>query len=112
MSLSHQSLHNAGADTNLAAYLQDAHTALAELVNSFFHRRFHPAASKLCAVGACPRKPGVDSFPDDTSLELSEHAKHLKHCLARGGRRIETLLVEKQIHDLVVQPLQDAQQIG
>src|SRR5437762_10453904 len=79
-------LHHAGTDANLAADLQDAHAALAELVNSFFHRSLHSAASKLGALSARPCKPGVDSFPNDASLELSEHAKHLKHRLARGGR--------------------------
>ena len=42
---------------------------------------------------ARPGKPSVPAFPDDATLELGEYAKHLKHCLARGGRGVEALLV-------------------
>ena len=69
-----------------------AHAAPAELVDSF-SRGLNSATTKLHAARARPGKPSVDAFPDDATLELGEYAKHLKHCLARGGRGVEALLV-------------------
>jgi hypothetical protein len=40
-------------------------------------------------------KAGVDSLPDDAPLELRKYTQHLKHCLARGRRRIEPLLMKE-----------------
>jgi hypothetical protein len=56
-------------------------------------RGLNSAATKLHAASARPGKPSVDAFPDDATFELGEYAKHLKHCLARGGRGVEALLV-------------------
>ena len=51
-----------------------AHAALAELVDSFFHRGLNSAATKLHAASARPGKPSVEAFPDDATLELGEYA--------------------------------------
>jgi hypothetical protein len=69
---------------------------------------FTLAPPELDAVLLGPRQPGVDAFADDAAFELGEHAQHLKHCPARRGRRVETLLTQEQIDALIVKALEDA----
>ncbi len=57
-------------------------------------------------------KPSIDSFPNDSPLELGEYTKHLKHRLARARRSIESLLVKEQSDTLFVKSLEDAEQVG
>src|ERR1700730_1937580 len=42
-------------------------------------------------LGLRPREPSVDTLPNDAPLELGEHAKHLKHRLARPWSRHQDL---------------------
>src|SRR4051812_38016530 len=105
-------LYNAGADADGAADLQHAHTPALELAYAGFHRRLDGTAAKLRPVRPGPRQPGIHTFADDAALELGEHAKHLKHRLARGGRGIKALLMQEQVHALVMKALQHAQQVS
>ena len=105
-------LHDAGADAELPTDFQDAVTVGPQLQYSRFNRGLNPSAPQLHAVGARASKPSINPFTNDPPLELCEHAKHLKHRLARGGGGIEPLLVQEQIDLLLLQLLQDVEQIG
>src|SRR5882757_10035602 len=57
-------------------------------------------------------RPAFTPLPNDPTLKLGEHAKHLKHRLARGRRSIESLLVKEQTDALFMQGLEYAEQVG
>jgi len=40
-------------------------------------------------------RPRVDPFSDDAALKLCKLAEYLEHSLARGGRRVEALLMQE-----------------
>ena len=68
-----------------------------------FDRGFDPPRPSLVPFALALREPSVDALTDDAALELGEHAKHLKHRLAGGGRGVETLLMQEEIDALVVE---------
>ena len=92
---SDHALHGAGADAELAGYLQNAVAFGAKLVDAFFDLGIYARPAKRNALGLGPRKPGVDALANDAALKFGEHAQHLEHGLAGGGRRIEPLLVQE-----------------
>ena len=102
-------LHNAGANAQLPADLEDAVTVGPQLQYSRLHRGLNPASPEFCAIRPGASKPSIDSFPNDSPLELGEYAKHLKHGFARGGRSIESLLVQKQTDALFMEALEYAE---
>jgi hypothetical protein len=81
-------LHDAGADAELPAYLENAVTIGSQFEYSRLYRRLNPTPAQLRTVRPSAREPGIDSFSNDPSLELCKHAEHLKHRLARGRRCI------------------------
>jgi hypothetical protein len=106
------SLHDASADAELLANLEDAITIGSKLKYARLHRRLNPTPAQFRAVCLSASETGVYPFPNDPPLELGEYAKHLKHRLARGRRSIESLLVKEQANTLFVEPLEYAEQIG
>jgi hypothetical protein len=105
-------LHRAGADAEFAGNLQDAIAFGAEPLDAFFDCWLYARPTKHNAIRARPGETRVDPLLDDAALELGEHAQHLKHRLAGGGRGVETLLVQEEVDTFVLQALQDGQQIG
>src|SRR5229473_4292413 len=93
-------LYHAGADTELSADLEDAITVSPQLQYFRLHRGPNSTAAQLCAVRPGASKPSIDPLPNDPPLKLSEHAEHLKHRFARGGRGIEPLLMKEQTDTL------------
>ena len=70
-------LHNAGANAQLPADLEDAVTVGPQLQYSRLHRGLNPASPEFCAIRPGASKPSIDSFPNDSPLKLSEYPKHL-----------------------------------
>ena len=103
------SLHHAGADAEFSADLENAVAVCSQLQYACLDRGLNSAAPELCAIRPSASKTSIDSFSNDPSLELSEYAKHLKHGFARGGRSIESLLVQKQTDALFVEALEYAE---
>jgi hypothetical protein len=83
-----------------------------QLQYSRLDRRLNPAPAQLRAFRPSASKTCVYSFANDPTLELGEHAKHLKHRFARSRRSIESLLVEEQTDALVMKALEYAEQVG
>ena len=105
-------LNNAGADAELSADLEDAITVSPQLQYFRLHRGPNSTAAQLCAVRPGASKPSIDPLPNDSPLKLSEHAEHLKHRFARGGRGVESLLVKEQTYTLFMKALENAEQVG
>src|SRR3979409_1041297 len=106
------SLHNASANAELPTDLEDAVTIRPKFEYRRLHRRFDPTAAQLSTACPCASETCVHPFPNDPTLELGKHAKHLKHGLSGGGRSIESLLVKKQTDILFMKSLEDAEQVG
>ena len=109
--LEDDALHDACADPQRATDLENAHAFRAEASYALLNSRCRTRAAERCPLLPGARKPGVDTFANDAPLKLGKDAQHLKHCSAGGGRRVEALLMQKQIHALVAERLQDGQQI-
>jgi hypothetical protein len=67
------------------------------VTDSVFQLYGYPGPAKLLALTTRPRKASADSFLNHGALKLGEDAHHLKHRLAGGCRRVEALLVQKEI---------------
>src|SRR3979411_115791 len=88
--LPEKSLNNDSANTELPTDLQDAVTIRPKFEYPRLHRRFDPTPAQLSTACPCASETCVHPFPNDPTLELGKHAKHLKHGLSRGGRSIES----------------------
>jgi hypothetical protein len=88
-------LHGAGADAELAGYLQDAVAFGAKQLDAFFDLGINARPAKRNALGLGPRYSHVDALANDAAFELGEYAQHLEHGLARGCRSIKPLLGER-----------------
>jgi hypothetical protein len=106
------SLDNASADAELPADLEDAVTIRPKFKYSRLYRRFDPTPAQLSTVCPCASETCVHPFPNDPTLELCEHAQHLKHRLAGGRRTIESLLVKEQADSLFMKALEYAEQVS
>ena len=106
------SLHNASANAELPTDFQDAVTIRPKFKYPRLHRRFDPTPAQLSTACPCASETCVHPFPNDPTLELGKHAKHLKHGLSRGGRSIESLLVKEQSYALFMKALENAEQVG
>jgi hypothetical protein len=87
-----------------------------------FERRTNAALTFLVWLRSTVRRPNcfpsararanpVITLSRICSLELSEHAEHLKHGATGRGRRIEPLLMQEQINALGMKVRQEAQQV-
>jgi hypothetical protein len=66
---------------------------------------------KLLALTLGPPKASANPLLNDGPLELTKHAQHLKHGFAASRRRVDALLVQKQIDANTVNVIQEADQV-
>src|SRR3954454_3800189 len=88
-------LHNAGSDVELSSDHVDAITFVPQFQYARFDRWLDAPASQFDAVRPSSGQTCIDSFANDSPLELRKHPQHLEHRLARRGRRIEPLLMKE-----------------
>src|SRR5436190_22489122 len=72
-------LHNAGSDVELFADHVDAITFVPQLQYARFDRWLDPPASQFDSVRPSSGQTCIDSFANNTSLELGKNAEHLIH---------------------------------
>src|SRR3954469_3017310 len=68
-------------------------------------------ATTVLAVGLSPSDACVHALADHGTLELSEDAHHLKHCLAGRRRSVDSLLVEKEVDAQGMQLREEAAEV-
>src|SRR6516165_10790974 len=82
-------LDGAGANANLAGNFEDALPGPQLTLDSFFQGCADLWPPKLLALLHGPLKAGMDSLADHAALEFGKGARHLKHELAGGRRRVD-----------------------
>jgi hypothetical protein len=63
-----------------------------------FHFWCYSWPAKLLALRLGPSKAGAHPLLNDRAFELGKDTKHLKHGLTARRRRVDTLLMQEQVH--------------
>src|SRR3981189_518546 len=75
-------LHNARADAELSADLENAVAIGPQLQYTRLHRWLNSASAELGALRFRASEPSVDTLSDDSPFKLGEDTEHLKNRLA------------------------------
>src|SRR5215471_1233320 len=89
------SLHRAWVDVELHGNAADGFSGLYSGKDSLFEIGIYSWPSERFALILSPPEPSADSFLNHRPFKLGKHAHHLKHCLAAGRGRVQTLLMQE-----------------